>query len=98
MLLHFAEWSSRYFGNIRLPLQYGNPSSWVRFNRLELNALAALERHAADNRFAVLQQRLAAGPFVVRAACPHPANRCAGVLVHDAFRGVGNVASSTDRR
>jgi len=24
MLLHLAEWSSRYFGNIRLPLQYGN--------------------------------------------------------------------------
>jgi len=26
MLLHLAEWSSRYFGNIRLPLQYGNQS------------------------------------------------------------------------
>jgi hypothetical protein len=24
MLLHLPVWSSRYFGNIRLPLQYGN--------------------------------------------------------------------------
>ncbi len=32
MLLHNSEWSSRYFGNIRLSLQYGNPSGRARYS------------------------------------------------------------------
>jgi len=46
MLLHLPEWSSRYFGNIRLPLQSGNHQ--VGFDSLQIghDALAALKRYA----------------------------------------------------
>jgi len=77
-LLHLAVWSSRYYGNIRSPLQSGNPSVGLEYF-LERDALAAL------NRYAGLTARVdptAPGgwSFIGPAACPHPACRRAGVL------------------
>jgi len=45
MLLHLPVWSSRYFGNIRLPLQSGNHQVGFGF-LIEHDALAALKRDA----------------------------------------------------